>query len=136
MHRECLLGTRFLDRPQSVVTHSILTCIVVILQYVRICHTSHAVGMHVIQFQCQLSIHFCDGYVHTHSNMCCDTPPCACTKHGDASSVSLMATHFCGRHLHNLVTSRLIPSTHASFFSRDGCVFAMLSHVIVVVTTD
>ena len=92
MHRECLLGTRFLDLPQSVVTHSILICIVVILQNARVCHTSHAVG---VSFDASVSFEFIsvtDACTHF-ENMCCDTSPFACTKRGDANSVSLMATH-------------------------------------------
>ena len=92
MHRECLLGTRFLDLPQSVVIHSILICIVVILQNARICHTSHAVG---VSFDASVSFEFIsvtDACTHI-QNMCCDTSPFACTKRGDANSVSLMATH-------------------------------------------
>ena len=145
----------FSGSSQSVVKHSILICIVVILQNTRVCHTSHAVGMCVIWRQCQLWIHFCDGCVHTHSKyVLWHITICMhkawgrkqCVSHGNTRSATQSSK--CGSeilhiHLEESHTShcraRAILQTlcrHASFFSRDACVFAMLSHLIVVVTTD
>ena len=130
-----------------------------------------------VSFDASVSFEFIsvtDACTHI-QNMCCDTSPFACTKRGNANSVSLMATHDQQQNLANAdqkyctftLKSLTLPiAVHGQFckpysiahvkhgwtvahcnkspysfntrffFSRDACVFAMSSHLIVVVTTD
>ena len=63
------------------------------------CRMQESVTRHMplacVSFDASVSFEFIsvtDACTHI-QNMCCDTSPFACTKRGDANSVSLMATH-------------------------------------------